>query len=412
MSCQQVASSSLHPCTESVADASIPGWMVWLFAVACGLSVANVYYAQPLLDALAVDFRLSTGVIGIVVTVTQVGSAIALLLLVPLGDMLNRRRLLLAQLWSLALALVLVASAVSPVYLLTGMLLVGMLGTAMTQGLIAYAATIAAPTERGRVVGTTQAGVLVGLLSARVLAGSIADISSWRMVYLVSAGLMVLLALLLLRVLPQRKTNPSGLTYMQLLASMGQLMWRERVLQVRGVIAMLMFAALSIFWSAVVLPLSAAPFNYSKTAIGALGLIGVLGALAASRTGRWADQGWGQRTSAAALILLVLSWLPLALMQHGWIFLVVGIIALDLAGQAIHVTNQSMIFSVQEGSSSRLVGCYMLFYAAGSGLGAIAATSAYAYGGWSAVCILGAVISGLALLFWYFSLPSSTENSA
>ena len=158
--------------------------------------MANVYYAQPLLDALAADFSLSTGVIGGVVTVTQVGSAIALLLLVPLGDMLNRRRLLLVQLWSLVLALVLVASASASAYLLAGMLFVGMLGTAMTQGLIAYAATIAAPTERGRVVGTTQAGVLVGLLSARVLAGAIADLSSWRMVYLVSAGLMLLLSLI------------------------------------------------------------------------------------------------------------------------------------------------------------------------------------------------------------------------
>lgn len=412
MSCQQVSTTLLNSCAESDTDASVPDWMVWLFAIACGLSVANVYYAQPLLDALAADFKLATGVIGIVVTVTQLGSAVALLLLVPLGDMLNRRRLLLAQLGALALALLLVAAAATPVYLLIGMLFVGMLGTAMTQGLIAYAATIAAPTERGRVVGTTQAGVLVGLLSARVLAGAIADFSGWRMVYMVSAGLMVMLALVLLRVLPQRTSHPSGLSYPQLLASMGQLMWRERVLQVRGVIALLMFAALSIFWSAIVLPLSAAPYNYSKTTIGALGLIGVLGALAASRTGRWADQGWGQRTSALALILLVMSWLPLALMQHGWVFLVVGIIALDLAGQAIHVTNQSMIFNVQQGSSSRLVGCYMLFYAAGSGLGAIAATRAFAYGGWSAVCMLGAAVSGLALLFWWFSRPSSTENGA
>ncbi|RQO36357.1 MFS transporter [Herminiimonas sp. KBW02] len=412
MTCPQASAATINPCAVSAAAASVPGWMVWLFAVACGLSVANVYYAQPLLDALATDFGLATGVIGIVVTVTQAGSALALLLLVPLGDMLNRRRLLLTQLGALALALTLVAAAATPAYLLIGMLFVGMLGTAMTQGLIAYAATVAAPGERGRVVGTTQAGVLVGLLSARVLAGAIADISGWRMVYLVSAGLMLMLAVLLLRVLPRQQTQASGLSYLQLLASMGQLMWRERVLQVRGVIAMLMFAALSIFWSALVLPLSAAPYHYSKTAIGALGLIGVLGALAASRTGRWADQGWGQRTSAAALILLVLSWLPLALMQHGWIFLIVGIIALDLAGQAIHVTNQSMIFNVQQGSSSRLVGCYMLFYAAGSGLGAIAATRAFAYGGWSVVCLLGATVSGSALLFWWLSRPSSTENSA
>ena len=405
MACQQLG--AVNQCAESnTAKLSVPRWMVWLFATACGLSVANVYYAQPLLDALAQDFNLSTAVIGIVVTVTQAGSAFALLFLVPLGDMLNRRRLLLAQLSALALALLLVAAAAAPVFLLLGMFVVGLLGTAMTQGLIAYAATIAAPAERGRVVGTTQAGVLVGLLSARVLAGAIADIAGWRMVYLVSASLMIVLALVLLRILPQRATPAAGLSYLQLLASMGRLMWRERVLQVRGVIALLMFAALSIFWSALVLPLSAAPYHYSKTAIGALGLLGVLGALAAGRTGRWADQGWGQRTSAAALVLLLLSWLPLALMHYGWIFLIIGIILLDLAGQAIHVTNQSMIFSVQEGSSSRLVGCYMMFYAVGSGLGAIAATRVFALGGWSAVCLLGATVSALALLFWWLSRPA------
>ncbi|MFC7287540.1 MFS transporter [Herminiimonas glaciei] len=403
MTCQQLSAAGV--CAKANAAISVPGWMVWLFATACGLSVANVYYAQPLLEALATDFGLTAGVIGIVVTVTQAGSAFALLLLVPLGDMLDRRRLLLVQLAALVLALVLVAAAAAPLYLLLGMFFVGLLGTAMTQGLIAYAATIAAPNERGRVVGTTQAGVLVGLLSARVLAGAIADISSWRMVYLVSASLMLLLGLVLLRILPRRHTPATGLSYLQLLASMGRLMWQERVLQVRGVIAMLMFAALSIFWSAVVLSLSTAPYHYSKTAIGALGLIGVVGALAAGRAGHWADQGWGQRTSAAALLLLLLSWLPLALMHYGWVFLILGIVLLDLAGQAIHVTNQSMIFNVQEGSSSRLVGCYMMFYAVGSGLGAIAATKAFALGGWSAVCLLGAMVSGLALLFWYVSRP-------
>ncbi|MNR83748.1 Inner membrane transport protein YnfM [compost metagenome] len=401
MTCQQLSATGL----ETTSKAALPGWMVWLFATACGLSVANVYYAQPLLDALSRDFALSPALIGTVITATQGGSAIALLLLVPLGDMLNRRRLLLVQLWLLVLALAGVAAAGSTLYLLLGMFCVGLLGTAMTQGLIAYAATIAEPSERGRVVGTTQAGVLVGLLSARVLAGAIADIADWRMVYLVSASLMLLLALVLLRILPQPQAPLTALPYSRLLASMAQLMWRERVLQVRGIIALLMFAALSIFWSAIVLPLSAAPYHYSKTAIGALGLIGVLGALAAGRSGRWADAGYGQRTTAVALCVLLLSWLVLGLMPYSWVFLIIGIILLDMAGQAIHVTNQSMIFNVQEGASSRLVGCYMMFYAVGSGLGAIAATRVYAYGGWSALCWLGAGVSGLALLFWLVSRP-------
>src|SRR5450830_1624447 len=143
---------------------AMPRAMVLLFAIACGVSVANVYYAQPLLDALAAEFGFTQAAVGVVVTATQIGSALALILVVPLGDLLDRRRLTLTQLLLLLAALAGVATASSPAALLAGMLLVGMLGTAMTQGLIAYAATLAAPDERGRVVGTAQAGVVIGLL--------------------------------------------------------------------------------------------------------------------------------------------------------------------------------------------------------------------------------------------------------
>lgn len=371
-----------------------------LFAVAAGMSVANVYYAQPLLDAVARDFALPQAAIGGIVTATQLGCGLALLFVVPLGDLLERRRLMLAQALLLAAVLAAVAMAGSAPLLLAAMLLTGLLGTAMTQGLIAYAASAAARHERGRVVGATQGGVFVGLLLARVVAGAIGDVAGWRSVYLCSAGAMLLLAALLWRRLPVLARGASGMRYPALLASMLDLLRRHRVLQVRGVLALLMFAAFNVFWSALVLPLSAAPYGFSHAAIGAFGLVGAAGALAASGAGRLADRGLERPVTLAALLVLLLAWLPLALMPVSLWALVIGIILLDLGGQAIHVANQGLILRSASDAHGRLVGAYMLFYAVGSGLGAMASTQVYAHAGWSGVCLLGGGISLAALAFW------------
>lgn len=391
----------------------MPRSLVALLACASGLSVANVYYAQPLLDALASDFAISQAAVGGVISATQAGSVLALLLLVPLGDRIDRRRLMLAQLLVLAAALVGVGCARDATAMMAGMLAIGLLGTAMTQGLIAYAAAASAASERGRVVGAAQGGVVAGLLLARALAGWVADMAGWRAVYGGSALAMLALSVLLRHSLPRLPTPDQAkaqLSYLSLIGSMFALLRSDRVLQVRGVIALLMFAAFGVLWSALVLPLAAPPHNYSHTAIGAFGLVGCAGTLAAARAGQWADRGWGQRTTAVALLLILLAWLPLWLFAQGTgplslAALVVGILALDMGVQALQVTNQQMIFSGGTASHSRLVACYMMFYAVGSGGGAIAATSVYALAGWSGVCLLGGAVSLAALLFWAASLP-------
>lgn len=382
----------------------LPASLVLLLAGASAFSVANVYYAQPLLDAIAQDFHISLASVGMVITVTQLGCALALLLVVPLGDRVNRHRLLAVQQLLLITALCVVGWANSSLLLLVGMLLVGLLGTAMTQGLVAFAATLAAPHERGRVVGAAQGGVVLGLLLARTLSGAMADIGGWRAVYFFSAAVTLLLLPVLARLLPVPQTAPSTLSYPALLRSMLTLLWRDRTLQIRGMLALLMFAAFSIFWSALVLPLSQAPFNFSHSMIGAFGLVGAVGALAAVRAGHLADRGLGQVASGVCLLLLVLAWLPLGMLSYGLGWLIMGIVLLDLAGQAIHVLNQSLIFSAHPQAHSRLVGCYMLFYAVGSGLGAFTSTYVFALAGWSGVCWLGAGVSLIALLFWGLTL--------
>ena len=379
----------------------MPRSLVRLFAFASGLSVANVYYAQPLLDALARDFDIPQAAVGSVITATQLGSALALLSLVPLGDRLDRRRLMAGQLLGLVAALAAVALAASATALLAAMLAVGLLGTAMTQGLIAHAASAAAPHERGRVVGAAQSGVFMGLLLARVFAGAIGDLAGWRGVYACAAGLMLALALPLHKRLPRLAPHIDPPRLASLAASMAGLLRHDRVLRTRGTLALLMFAAFNIFWSALVLPLSAPPRSFSHLQIGAFGLVGALGALAAARAGSWVDRGWEQRTTAGALCLLLLSWWPLYGMGTSLWALVLGIVMLDLGGQALHVANQALILRGAAEAHGRLIGLYMLFYAVGSGLGAIASTATYARAGWPGVCLLGATVSLAALGFWW-----------
>jgi len=386
-------------------DSPMPRSLVLLLAVACALSVANVYYAQPLLDAIGREFGLSEAAVGVVVTATQLGCALALLFVVPLGDLLDRRRLMIGQLGLLVLALAAVAVAPAAPWLLAGMVALGLLGTAMTQGLLALSAALAAPGERGRVVGAAQGGVVTGLLLARVLAGVVADAWGWRAVYLVSAALAAALAVVLAYRLPRRRLPTVDLGYWALLRSLYDLLASERVLRVRGTIAMLMFAAFSAFWTALVLPLSAPPHSLTHTAVGAFGLVGAVGVLMAAGAGRLADRGLGERTTAAGLALLCLSWAPIALLEHSLWLLALGVLVLDVALQALHVTNQAMIFGISAQAHSRLVGGYMMFYAAGSGLGSIASTAVYAQAGWPGVCALGAAISLAALAFWALTLP-------
>lgn len=377
--------------------------VVMLFAVACGAAVANVYFSQPLLVTMGHDLAMSPALVGSVVTLTHVGYGLGLFFLVPLGDVADRRRLIVAQLLLLVMALAVVATAHTATILLAGMAATGLLAV-VTQTLVAFAASLAPPAGRGRVVGLVTSGVVIGILLARTASGVMADLAGWRSVYLASASLTALLALILYRVLPSHSdAPPTTLRYGQLLRSTITLFARERLLRLRALFGLLIFAAFSTLWSSVALPLSEAPYFLPHSAIGALGLVGVAGALAATVAGRLNDRGLSRRTTGIALALLAASWLPLAFTRSSLWALVVGVILLDLAVQAVHVTNQTLIYALHPDAGSRLIGGYMVFYSIGSATGAIAATSLYTVAGWGAVCALGAAFSCLGLVLWAFT---------
>lgn len=382
-------------------SSSVPSrGVVTLFAVACGAAVANVYFSQPLLVTMGHDLAMSPALVGSVVTLTHIGYGLGLFFLVPLGDVADRRRLIVAQLLLMAVALAVVATARTAAILLAGMAATGLLAV-VTQTLVAFAASLAPPAGRGRVVGLVTSGVVIGILLARTASGLMADLAGWRSVYLASASLTALLALVLYRVLPRRTgAPPTALRYGQLLRSTVTLFAQERLLRLRALFGLLIFAAFSTLWSSIALPLSRAPYFLSHSAIGALGLIGAAGALAATVAGRLNDRGLSHRTTGIALALLTASWLPLAFTRSSLWALAAGVILLDLAVQAVHVTNQTLIYALHPDAGSRLIGGYMVFYSIGSATGAIAATSLYAVAGWSAVCVLGATFSCLGLALW------------
>ena len=383
--------------------------VVLLFAIACGLAVSNVYYAQPLLDAMAEAFAMSPASIGIVITLTQIGYGIGLVLLVPLGDLLNRRRLIVTQTLLSAVALLMIALAPNSLWLLLGMTLTGLLAV-VTQVLVAYAATLAIPAQRGRVVGVVTSGIVVGILLARTVAGAMADLAGWRAIYLLSAGLTLLMAILLLRVLPRHESARPSSAYGALIVSVFRLFKQEPVLRQRAILALLTFASAMVLWTPMVLPLAAPPLSLSHSEIGLFGLAGAAGALAAARAGHLADRGLGQWVSSVSLLLMLASWLPIALTQSSLWALLLGVITLDLGLQAVHVTSQSMIYSVRPEAQSRFTAGYMLFYSIGSAVGSILSTATYAWVGWSGVCLLGAAINALALGYWWLTLKSGAPQ--
>lgn len=373
-----------------------------IIAAAAGVSVANIYYAQPLLDLMAHDLGISSSSIGLIVTLTQVGYGLGLIFIVPIGDLTDRRKLIVIQGLLSAIALVVVATAGAKTMLLAGMGAVG-LSAVLVQILVAQAAALATPAQRGSVVGTVTSGVVTGILAARSVAGTIADFGGWRTVYLTSALLTVAMVGILVRVLPPRAAEPHPDTYLNALLSVPCAFLHKPVLLFRGILALLIFASFSTFWTALALPLSAPPFSYSHTSIGLFGLVGLAGAIGATCAGRLADRGYGQRTTGISLALLLASWGLIAFLPLCVSVLLIGVLLLDLAVQAVHVTNLSVIVSLHPQKSGRLIGGYMVFYSVGSAVGAIAATATYARYDWPGICVLGAAFSGIALSVWIAS---------
>ncbi|UUN30074.1 MFS transporter [Streptomyces sp. FIT100] len=375
--------------------------VVLLLTVGTGLSVANNYYVQPLLGDIGRDLGLPEGQAGLLVTVAQSAYAVALLLILPLGDLLERRRLIVVLSSACAVSLVLMATARSEPALLLGAGLVG-LCSVTTQVMVPYAASLSTPDQRGRVVGTVMAGLLCGILFARTVAGALAQWAGWHAVYWCAAVMMACLAATAAVFLPRyQETGAPG--YRHLVASVFRLFAREPVLRLRALYGALSFGAFSVLWTALTFLLSAPPYGYSPGGIGLFGLLGLVGALAAARAGRLADRGLAHKVTGISSVLLLTVWIPLGLGSALLPLLALGIVVFDLAAQALHITNQSEIYRLAPEIRSRLTAAYMTtYFLAGAG-GSALASLAYARHGWTGVSLLGTALGAATTSLWAIS---------
>ena len=373
--------------------------LILLMSVATGLAVASNYYAQPLLDTIARAFNLSASSAGFIVTAAQLGYAAGLLFLVPLGDMFERRMLIVSMTLLAAGGMLITASSQSLTMMIVGTALTGLFSV-VAQILVPLAATLASPDKRGKVVGTIMSGLLLGILLARTVAGLLASLGGWRTVYWVASVLMVIMALALWRGLPKVKQE-NHLNYPQLLASVFSLFTQDKLLRTRALLGCFTFANFSILWTSMAFLLAAPPFNYSEGVIGLFGLAGAAGALGARPAGGLADKGKSHLTTSAGLVLLLLSWAAIWYGHVSVLALIVGILVLDLTVQGVHITNQTVIYRVKPEARNRLTAGYMTSYFIGGAAGSLISASAWQHAGWSGVCAIGAIVATLNLLVWW-----------
>ncbi|KDN81825.1 MFS transporter [Kitasatospora cheerisanensis] len=385
------------PAPDRTGD-GVPGGLVALLAVSTGLTVANLYYAQPLLARLAEVFHVGTATAGALVTATQIGYVLGMLFLVPLGDRFEKRRLVAVLLLVTSAAMAVAGTANSFPVLLAASLISG--GTSVVaQILVPFAASLAPDHARGRTVGRVMAGLLTGILLSRTLSSLVADAAGWRAVYLGSALLTTVLAAALYRALPSHAAT-TDLPYHHVLRSTARLIRTHPALLKRGLYQAAVFGSFSAFWTTVSFQLTGPAFGYSETGVGLFALVGAAGALIAPLAGRWADRGLVRPLTGAALLTGSLGALLAGLGGHHILLLGLGAIVLDLAVQTTLILGQHVVYQLDPAARARLNSVFIATFFLGGALGSELGTLAYHAAGWWPVTALAAALPLPALLHW------------
>ncbi|MEI4804430.1 MFS transporter [Bacillus sp. FJAT-51639] len=383
-------------------DKDISAGLTILLATACGIIVANLYYAQPLVGLISSAIGLSTSSAGLIVTLTQIGYVVGLLFLVPLGDIVENRKLVVISLLLSAVALTAIVFVKHGILFLVASFFIG-LGSVAAQVLVPFASYLASESTRGRVVGNVMSGLLLGIMLSRPISSLVADIWGWNAIFALSAAVIVLLAIIVLKVLPTRRPM-ANTNYTALLGSMWQLLRTTPILRRRAIYHACVFGTFSLFWTTVPLLLSSPTFHFSQKAIALYALVGIAGAIAAPVGGRLADRGWTRIATGIALAVVIASLLlPLMIRSNspvGIAVLVVAAILLDMGVSANLVLSQRLIFSLKPEIRSRLNGLFMAIFFLGGAIGSSIGGWAYASGGWSAALWMGIAFPVIALLYF------------
>ena len=375
-----------------------PG-LTLLLATTSGVSVANLYYAQPLLPNIARNFHTSSSKVAFVMTASQIGYALGLLFLLPLGDLMRRKPLIVSAVFTGSVALALISLAKNLLLFEVMSLIIG-LSSVVAQIVVPLAADLSPPGQSGKTVGTVMSGLLVGILLARTFSGIIADALGISAVFLIGAGIMATMGLILVKMLPEVEAKRPDETVRSILASTVRIFIQHRTLQLRGLYGMLSFVAFTMLWTSLSFYLAGPKFRYSPRTIGLFGLFGVAGALAARLTGNAADRGKARVATGLGGVLVVLGFMELHRFGSSLWLLAVGIVVLDGAVQAVHISNQSIIYKVVPSARSRINSSYMTMYFVGGGIGSALAGYAWQRGGWGATTLIGAASGALIVVIW------------
>lgn len=380
----------------------ISTWLIMLLAAACGIIVANLYYAQPLVGVISSSIGLSANSTGLIVTLTQIGYVVGLLFVVPMGDIVENKRLIVISLLLTAVALAITALSKQALPFLAASFVIGV-GSVAAQVLVPFASYLASESSRGRVVGNVMSGLLLGIMLARPVSSLVADFFGWHAVFALSAAAILILAIVLSKVLPARKPSLDT-TYTALLGSMWHLLRTTPILRRRAAYHACVFATFSLFWTTVPLLLSSPIFGYSQKEIALFALVGVAGAVAAPVAGRLADRGWTRPATGIALVTVIISvLLPLLIRTGspiGVAVLVISAILLDAGVSANLVLGQRAIFSLNPEFRSRLNGLFMAIFFFGGAVGSAIGGWIYATGGWSAALWIGMAFPIIAILYF------------
>lgn len=385
----------------SLEKPGISTWLTLLLATACGLLAANIYYAQPLAGPIASAIGLPASSTGLIVTLTQLGYGAGLLLVAPLGDLFENRKLTITLILIAASGLLVSGLSHSPLPFLLAALVTG-LGTVAVQVLVPYAAHMAPEERRGRVVGNVMSGLMLGIMLARPVASFITQLSDWTNVFYFAAAGMVLLALLLSVVLPKREPA-AKMSYASLIGSMWHLLRTTPVLRRRAIYHACLFGAFSLFWTTTPLLLTSV-FHLNQGEIGLFALAGVAGAIAAPIAGRVADRGRTKSATAAAMICVAAAFLITHIAPQGsttaLVLLVIAAVVLDFGVSANMTLGQRTIFALGSEFRARLNGLYMTTFFMGAAAGSAMGGWAFAEGGWSLASWLGFALPVTALLYF------------
>lgn len=383
-------------------EKSVSASLIFILAAACGIIAANLYYAQPLVGPIGSTIGLSSGAAALIVTMTQVGYGIGLLFIVPLGDILENRKLIVSLLLLTAAVLTIVAVIKSAVLFLTASLMIGV-GSVAVQILVPYAAHLSPDAVRGRNVGNVMSGLLLGIMLARPVSSLVAEYLGWRAVYFISAALSIALALVLAKALPSRQPS-TATAYPVLLHSMLHLLKTTPALRRRAIYHACVFGTFSLFWTTVPLVLTGPAFHFTQKEVALFALVGVMGAIAAPAAGRMADRGWVRPATGWALVIVILSGLLPLLVPSGSAIavplLIGAAILLDMGVSANLVLGQRVIFSLGAEIRSRLNGLYMAIFFFGGAIGSAAGGWAYATGGWEAALLIGIAFPAIAMAYY------------